>query len=95
MYSRNIEKLLLHLYRNETGALDPSDEITRAIIVTRDGEVLDSQQLIHAVPPPLLIMARLRGPDRLTGGTGTGFMGTGSVRLTTCPNVAPLFSVTV
>jgi hypothetical protein len=38
--------------------------------VTRDVEVLDSQQLIHAVPPALLTMVRLRGPDRLIGGTG-------------------------
>ena len=38
--------------------------------ITRDVEVLDSQQLIHAVPSALLMMVRLREPDSLIGGTG-------------------------
>ena len=43
--------------------------ITGTESVTRDVEVLDSQQLIHAIPPELLMMGRLRGPDRLIGGS--------------------------
>ena len=40
MYSRNMEKLLLHITKDAEWKLDLGDEITRGLIVTRDGEVL-------------------------------------------------------
>src|SRR5262249_4401294 len=41
MYSRNMERLLGHLYRS--GALDDSDEIGRAVVVARGGAVVDER----------------------------------------------------
>jgi NAD(P) transhydrogenase subunit alpha len=38
MYSRNMEKLLLHIYKGQ--ALDVADEITKGMTVTRDGAVV-------------------------------------------------------
>jgi NAD(P) transhydrogenase subunit alpha len=40
MYSRNMEKLLAHITKKGELALDPDDEIVRASVVTRGGEVL-------------------------------------------------------
>jgi NAD(P) transhydrogenase subunit alpha len=40
MYSRNAENLLLHLVRDGALALDLSDAITRACVVTHAGRVL-------------------------------------------------------
>jgi H+-translocating NAD(P) transhydrogenase subunit alpha len=40
MYSRNMEKLLLHITKDAEWKLDLGDEITRGLVVTRDGEVL-------------------------------------------------------
>ena len=40
MYSRNMEKLLLHLTREGALALDFNDEITRGSVVTHDGKPL-------------------------------------------------------
>jgi NAD(P) transhydrogenase subunit alpha len=41
MYSRNMEKLLGHLYRS--GALDGNDEIGRAVVVARAGVIVDER----------------------------------------------------
>jgi NAD(P) transhydrogenase subunit alpha len=41
MYSRNMEKLLLHLFRG--GALDVADGITGAALVSREGAVSDER----------------------------------------------------
>ncbi len=38
MYSRNMEKLLLHIYKSN--ALDVAEEITKGMMVTRDGAVV-------------------------------------------------------
>jgi hypothetical protein len=38
MYSRNMEKLLLHIYK--ANALDLAEEITKGMMVTRDGAVV-------------------------------------------------------
>jgi NAD(P) transhydrogenase subunit alpha len=40
MYSRNMEKLLLHLYKPNATGLDAADEITKGMTVTRDGAVV-------------------------------------------------------
>jgi NAD(P) transhydrogenase subunit alpha len=40
MYSRNMERLLLHLVRDGALALDFNDEITRGCVVTHDGKTL-------------------------------------------------------
>jgi NAD(P) transhydrogenase subunit alpha len=40
MYSRNMERLLLHLTKDGAPALDLADEITRAVLVTRGGLVV-------------------------------------------------------
>ncbi len=40
MYSKNIATLILHLVKDGRVALDTGDEITSAILVTRDGEVV-------------------------------------------------------
>jgi len=40
MYSRNMEKLLLHFYRDGILRLDFRDEITQRCIVTHDGEIV-------------------------------------------------------
>ena len=39
-YARNIVALLSHLVRDGRVALDPADEITAAVLVTQDGEVV-------------------------------------------------------
>jgi NAD(P) transhydrogenase subunit alpha len=52
MYSRNMEKLMQHLYRG--GALDGEDAITRAVLVARGGAVSDERVralLAEAAPP--------------------------------------------
>ncbi|HWE29013.1 MAG TPA: NAD(P) transhydrogenase subunit alpha [Polyangia bacterium] len=41
MYSRNMERLLVHLYRS--GALDGADDITRAVLVSRGGQVANER----------------------------------------------------
>jgi NAD(P) transhydrogenase subunit alpha len=41
MYSRNMEKLLLHLYKG--GALDGNDAITKAVLMSRGGAVSDER----------------------------------------------------
>jgi NAD(P) transhydrogenase subunit alpha len=40
MYSRNMEKLLLHASRGGAGAIDLRDEILSAAVVTRDGAIV-------------------------------------------------------
>jgi len=40
MYSRNMEKLLLHITKDAEWKLDLADEITRGLVITRDGEVI-------------------------------------------------------
>lgn len=39
-FSRNIEKLLVHLTRDGAWRLDRGDEITRGCLITRDGEIV-------------------------------------------------------
>jgi NAD(P) transhydrogenase subunit alpha len=43
MYSRNIEKLILHFYRDGILRLDFRDEITQRCIVTHDGEIVSAE----------------------------------------------------
>jgi H+-translocating NAD(P) transhydrogenase subunit alpha len=43
LYSKTVATLLLHLVRDGALALDPDDEITRATLVTRGGEVVHPQ----------------------------------------------------
>ena len=40
MYSRNMEKLLLHLTRDGVLVLDFEDEITRGCVVTHGGQIV-------------------------------------------------------
>lgn len=42
LFSRNVEKLLLHLLNKESSAfkLDVSDEITRGVLITKNGEIV-------------------------------------------------------
>lgn len=40
MYARNMERLLAHLTRERALALDPSDEIVRAMLVVHDGRIV-------------------------------------------------------
>jgi NAD(P) transhydrogenase subunit alpha len=40
MYSRNVEKLLLHLTKDGVWKNDPKDEITAGCVITRDGQVV-------------------------------------------------------
>ncbi len=40
MYARNMEKLLLHLYRGPTGGLDVADEIVKGMLIIREGAVV-------------------------------------------------------
>jgi NAD(P) transhydrogenase subunit alpha len=50
MYSRNMEKLLMHLYKS--GALESGDDIGRAVVVARGGAVTDERvrALLDAAP---------------------------------------------
>ena len=41
MFSRNIEKLLAHLVKDGALRLDSADEITRGMLVTRGGEIVN------------------------------------------------------
>ncbi len=43
MYSRNMEKLLLHISRDAALALDAPDEIVRGMLIIRDGKVVHGQ----------------------------------------------------
>jgi H+-translocating NAD(P) transhydrogenase subunit alpha len=43
MYSRNMEKLLLHVSRDGALALDAPDEIVRGMLIIRDGKVVHGQ----------------------------------------------------
>jgi NAD(P) transhydrogenase subunit alpha len=45
MYSRNMEKLVLHLLREGALAIDLSDEITRGSVITHGGEVVHPRVL--------------------------------------------------
>jgi NAD(P) transhydrogenase subunit alpha len=40
MYARNVQTFLLHLVKDGKLSLDPTDEITRETLVTRDGQVV-------------------------------------------------------
>jgi len=40
MYSRNMEKLLLHLLSDGRLKIDLQDEITRGCVITREGEIV-------------------------------------------------------
>jgi NAD(P) transhydrogenase subunit alpha len=40
MYSRNMEKLIMHLTKEAALVLDTADEITRGMMITRGGEVV-------------------------------------------------------
>jgi len=40
MFSRNVEKLFLHVTKDGTWKLDPADEIVAASIITKDGEIV-------------------------------------------------------
>ena len=40
MYARNMERLLAHITRERALALDPSDEIVRAMLVVHDGRIV-------------------------------------------------------
>jgi NAD(P) transhydrogenase subunit alpha len=59
MYSRNMEKLMQHLYRSGSGVLDGDDEITRGVLVTRAGAVANERvrALLTATPPATLAAA--------------------------------------
>jgi NAD(P) transhydrogenase subunit alpha len=61
MYSRNMEKLLLHLYKN--GALDGEDAITRAVLVSRGGAVTEERirALLQPAAAPAAPAARANG----------------------------------
>jgi H+-translocating NAD(P) transhydrogenase subunit alpha len=41
LYSRNVLALFDHLVHNGELTIDPNDEITRAVMVTRDGEIIN------------------------------------------------------
>ena len=58
MYSRNMEKLLVHLYKS--GQLDGADEITRAVLVSRDGAVSNERirALLAEAPPAAALSAQ-------------------------------------
>jgi NAD(P) transhydrogenase subunit alpha len=43
MYSRNVEKLLLHLTKDGAWKLDPKDEIVAGCLVTKDGEIVHAK----------------------------------------------------
>jgi H+-translocating NAD(P) transhydrogenase subunit alpha len=43
MYGRNMEKLLLHVSKEGTLELDPSDEIARGLLIARGGQVVHAQ----------------------------------------------------
>ncbi len=43
MYARNLSAFLLHLVKDGTLRLDPSDEIIRDTLLTRDGEVVNAR----------------------------------------------------
>jgi H+-translocating NAD(P) transhydrogenase subunit alpha len=43
MYSRNMEKLLLHLAKDGALALDMKEEITAGSVITKDGEVVNAR----------------------------------------------------
>jgi NAD(P) transhydrogenase subunit alpha len=57
MYSRNMEKLLLHLYKKDA-ALDATDEITKGMTVTRDGAVVHErvQEALKRSAPSLALV---------------------------------------
>ncbi len=42
LYSRNVTNLFFHLFQAETDRLDMEDEITRAVCITRNGELVNS-----------------------------------------------------
>jgi H+-translocating NAD(P) transhydrogenase subunit alpha len=52
-WSRNVEKLLLHLGGKEMAALklDGTDEITTAMVTVRDGAIVDPRLKEGAVKP--------------------------------------------
>jgi NAD(P) transhydrogenase subunit alpha len=43
MFSRNMEKLLLHISKDGALTLDASDEIVRGLVVSRDGNIVHEQ----------------------------------------------------
>src|SRR5262249_59353987 len=43
MYSRNMEKLLLHLSKDGALTLDMKEEITAGCVITKDGEVVNAR----------------------------------------------------
>jgi NAD/NADP transhydrogenase alpha subunit len=50
MYAKNLQTLLAHLTKDKTLVLDLEDEITREILVTREGKVVHPR-LIGAGEP--------------------------------------------
>jgi NAD(P) transhydrogenase subunit alpha len=61
MYSRNMEKLLMHIYKG--GALDGEDAITRAVLVSRGGAVTEERvrALLQPAATPAAPAARANG----------------------------------
>jgi NAD(P) transhydrogenase subunit alpha len=43
MYSRNMEKLLLHLTKDGALTLDMKEEITAGCVITKDGEIVNGR----------------------------------------------------
>ncbi len=53
MYARNLSAFLLHLARNGSLSLDEGDEITRATLLTRDGEIISAvARIFYSLPEP-------------------------------------------
>lgn len=58
MYSRNIERLLLHLHRDGALRLDQDDEITRGCVVVRGGAVVaPALEPVSPAPSPAAVAA--------------------------------------
>ena len=58
MYSRNIERLLLHLHKDGALRLDRDDEITRGCVIVRGGAVVTpALQPASPAPPPAAVAA--------------------------------------
>ena len=47
MYAKNVSAFLLHLMENDTGDREPTDDIVRATLVVRGGDVVNARVLEH------------------------------------------------
>jgi hypothetical protein len=77
MYSRNMEKLILHLTKAGALRLDFDDEIIAGCVVTHDGAVVHAglRELVRAQPAPKEIADRAASSAADAAGANAAFAG--------------------